>query len=104
STARSTRSRTRRRTCSTRARSSAPPIGSKSSPADGLPPTLARAQLLVRDDVGDPLGADPRLRALRRRAGGRLEAGDRAPPSGRLAEDAGRRLGARRRLVVVLVR
>src|SRR5438874_3354114 len=104
STARSTRFRTRRRICSTRLPSDVRRIGSRSSTADGLPPALARAQLLVRDDMGDLVGADPRLRALRRRAGGRLEAGDRAPPPGRLAKNVGGRLGARRRLVVVLVR
>ena len=58
----------------------------------------------VRDVLGDPLGADPRLRALGGGAGGGLEEGDAPAAAGRLAEVAGPRDRPRRGLVVVLLR
>src|SRR5215471_12034628 len=63
-----------------------------------------RAFLRRRNDVGDPLGADPRLRPLGGRAGGRLQGGDAAPAPGRRPAYGGEGNGARRRIVVVLLR
>jgi hypothetical protein len=66
----------------------------------------ARAGALVRlrHVLGDSLGADPRVRALGRRADARLEGGNAAPASGRLAALAQSRLRPRRRLLLLLLR
>ena len=69
-------------------------------------PVRARrcAQLRLRHVLGNPLGADPRLRDLGSRAGGRLQGGDAAPAPRRLAALARDRLRARRRHILVLLR
>src|SRR6266540_4961490 len=63
-----------------------------------------RALARVRDVLGDPLGADPRLRPVRGGAGGRLQGRDEPAAARRLAPLAGDRLRAWRGVLVVLLR
>src|SRR6266511_6114219 len=63
-----------------------------------------RAQLRLRHVLGDPLGVDPRLRAVGGGAGGGVEERDAAADARRFAALVVPRDRPRRRLVVVLVR
>jgi hypothetical protein len=49
-----------------------------------------------RDGLGDPVGVDPRLRPLRRGAGGGLQGGDDPAPARRLPGSSPRRASGRR--------
>ena len=73
---------------------------SRSTPARALAGALVR----VRDDLGDAVGAHPRLRPLGGRAGGRLEARDAPPAPGRLPTDAAGRERPRRSVLELLLR